>query len=54
MTRPTDEQLQTELKQVFDKHNQAQEVMNQCKTRAIEIQAILNDRIAASKYTAST
>ena len=44
MTRPTDQQLQEELAQVVQKHNQAQEVVNQMKTRYTQIQAILDDR----------
>jgi len=36
--------LQAELQEVVTKHNQAQEVINQCKTRFTEIQAILKDR----------
>ena len=44
MTRPTDEELRSELQQVVNKHNEAQQVMNNCKTRAIQIQAILEDR----------
>ena len=44
MPRPTDEELQAELKEVVTKHNQAQEVINLCKTRYTEIQAILKDR----------
>ena len=44
MTKPTDHELQTELQEVVKKHNQAQDVMNQCKTRFTEIQAILKDR----------
>ena len=44
MTKPTNEELQTELQEVITKHNQAQEVINQCKTRVIEINAILQDR----------
>ena len=47
MTRPTDQQLQEELAQVVQKHNEAQEIVNQCKTRFTEIQAILADRKAA-------
>ena len=46
MTRPTDQQLQEELAQVVQKHNQAQEVVNQMKTRYTQIQAILDDRKA--------
>ena len=44
MTRPTDQQLQEELAQVIQKHNEAQEVVNQMKTRYTQIQAILDDR----------
>ena len=47
MDRPTDEELQTELAQVVQKHNEAQEVVNQMKTRFTQIQAILDDRKAA-------
>ena len=46
MPKPTTEELQAELQEVVTKHNQAQDVMNQCKTRFTEIQAILNDRKA--------
>ena len=46
MTRPTDQQLQEELAQVVQKHNEAQEVVNQMKTRYTQIQAILDDRKA--------
>jgi len=48
MTRPTDQELQTELAQIVQKHNDAQEIVNQCKNRFTEIQAILNDRKAAT------
>ena len=44
MSKPTTEELQAELQEVVKKHNQAQETINQCKTRAIQIQAILEDR----------
>ena len=44
MTRPTDQQLQEELKEVVQKHNEAQDVVNQMKTRFTQIQAILDDR----------
>ena len=44
MTRPTDQQLQEELAQVIQKHNEAQEVVNQMKHRFTQIQAILDDR----------
>ena len=46
MTRPTDQQLQEELAQVVQKHNEALEVVNQMKTRYTQIQAILDDRKA--------
>ena len=46
MTRPADQQLQEELAQVVQKHNEAQEVVNQMKTRVTQIQAILDDRKA--------
>ena len=48
MTRPTDQQLQEELAQVIQKHNDAQRVVDQCKTRFTEIQAILKDRNATN------
>tara|TARA_R100000781_G_scaffold111343_1_gene77707 strand:+ start:47 stop:196 length:150 start_codon:yes stop_codon:yes gene_type:complete len=44
MAKATNEELQTELQEMITKHNQAQEVINQCKTRVIEINAILKDR----------
>ena len=47
MTRPTDQQLQEELAQVVQKHNQAQDVVNKMKHRYTQIQAILDDRKAA-------
>jgi len=47
MSRPTDQQLQEELAQVVQKHNEAQEVVNQMKTRYTQIQAILDDRKTA-------
>ena len=46
MPKPTDQQLQEELAQVVQKHNEAQEVVNQMKTRYTQIQAILDDRKA--------
>jgi len=44
MPKPTTKELQAELQEVVKQHNQAQDVMNQCKTRFTEIQAILKDR----------
>ena len=46
MTKPTDQQLQEELAQVVQKHNDAQKIVDQMKHRFTEIQAILNDRKA--------
>ena len=46
MTRPTDQQLQEELAQVVQKHNDAQKVVEQMKYRFTQIQAILDDRKA--------
>ena len=46
MTRPTDQQLQEELAQVVQKHNDAQKIVDQMKTRFTQIQAILDDRKA--------
>ena len=47
MTRPTDQQLQEELAQVVQKHNDAQKIVEQMKTRFTQIQAILDDRKTA-------
>tara|TARA_R100001460_G_scaffold16823_2_gene36674 strand:+ start:1500 stop:1688 length:189 start_codon:yes stop_codon:yes gene_type:complete len=47
MTRSTDQQLQEELAQVVQKHNDAQKVVEQMKHRFTQIQAILDDRKAA-------
>ena len=47
MTRPTDQQIQEELAQVVQKHNDAQKIVDQMKTRITQIQAILDDRKAA-------
>ena len=47
MTRPTDQQLQEELAQVVQKHNDAQKIVDQMKTRFTQIHAILDDRKAA-------
>ena len=46
MPKPTDKQLQEELAHVVQKHNEAQEIVNQMKTRFTQIQAILDDRKA--------
>ena len=44
MTKKTDQELKTELQTVIQKHNEALEIVNQCKTRAIQFQAIMDDR----------
>ena len=44
MAKKTDQELQTELQDVIKKHNEAAETVQQCKTRAVQIQAILEDR----------
>ena len=44
MPRPSTEELQTELQEVVKQHNEANDVMNKCKTRVVEIQAFLKDR----------
>ena len=44
MAKPTTEELQAELEQVVKTHNQAQNVVERCKKRVIEINAILQDR----------
>ena len=44
MARPTNEELQTELQQTIEIYNQALTTIDECKKRAIEIQAILKDR----------
>tara|TARA_S200000501_G_scaffold345240_1_gene357720 strand:+ start:51 stop:230 length:180 start_codon:yes stop_codon:yes gene_type:complete len=46
MAKATNEELQKELEDVVTKHNQAFELMTQCKVRATEITAVLKDRIA--------
>ena len=45
MTRPTTKELETELEQVINKHNQAQEIVKQCQKRFIELDAIIKDRL---------
>ena len=45
MTKPTTEELETELEQVIKKHNQAQEIVKQCQTRFTELNAIIKDRL---------
>ena len=45
MTRPTTKELETELEQLINKHNQAQEIVKQCQTRFTELNAIIKDRL---------
>ena len=44
MPKPTTEELQAELQEIITKHNQAQKTIQQCKNRAIQIEAIIKDR----------
>jgi len=44
MEKPTTEELKTELEETVKKYNQAQNIMNQCKTRFTELTAIIKDR----------
>ena len=44
MTKPTTEELQAELQEVVNKHNQAQEIVKQCQTRFTHLSAIIADR----------
>ena len=44
MAKPTIEELKQELQDVVNKHNQAQDIVNQTKNRFIELQAIIKDR----------
>ena len=44
MAKPTLEELQTELQDVVNKHNQAQLVIKEYEKRHIELTAIIKDR----------
>ena len=44
MAKKTTQELRSELQEVVKKHNEAQTIVEQCKTRAIQIQAIMEDR----------
>ena len=44
MTKPTLKELQVELQDIVNKHNQAQQVIKQCEKRFIELSAIIKDR----------
>ena len=52
MPRKTTEELRNELQQVVNKHNEAQDIVNQTKNRFTEIQAIIKDREEAEKEAA--
>jgi hypothetical protein len=43
-TRPTDQELQAELAKVVKEHNDANDIVQRCKMRYAEIQAVLKDR----------
>ena len=49
MTKPSDQELQAELAKVVKEHNDANDVMQKCKMRYAEIQAILKDRGVSSE-----
>tara|TARA_R100001163_G_C5062262_1_gene199298 strand:+ start:2584 stop:2739 length:156 start_codon:yes stop_codon:yes gene_type:complete len=44
MLKPTTEELQAELQDVVNKHNQAQAIIKECEKRFIELTAIIKDR----------
>ena len=44
MSKPSLEELQTELQDIVKKHNQAQEVVKQCQIRFTQLTAIIKDR----------
>ena len=50
MTKPSDQELQAELAKVVKEHNNANDVMQKCKMRYAEIQAILKDRGAPQNH----
>tara|TARA_R100000773_G_scaffold44049_1_gene43863 strand:+ start:982 stop:1158 length:177 start_codon:yes stop_codon:yes gene_type:complete len=43
-TKPTDQELQAELAKVVKEHNAANDIVQKCKMRYAEIQAVLLDR----------
>ena len=49
MAKLTTEELQAELEQVVKTHNQAQDVVEKCKNRFIELNAIIKDRLEEEK-----
>ena len=44
MTKRTTEELKTELQEIVNQHNQAQDVIKKCQTKFIELTAIIKDR----------
>ena len=50
MSKPTTEELQAELQNVVNKHNQAQAVVKECEKRFIELTAIINDRTTPASH----
>tara|TARA_R100001086_G_scaffold132561_1_gene68879 strand:- start:110 stop:265 length:156 start_codon:yes stop_codon:yes gene_type:complete len=44
MAKATTEELQIELQDIVNKHNQAQQLIKQCEKRFIELTAIIKDR----------
>ena len=44
MAKKTTEELQAELKNIVNQHNQAQSMVKQCERRFIELTAIIKDR----------
>jgi len=45
MAKLTTEELQTELEQVINRHNQAQDIVKECQKRFVELNAIIKDRL---------
>ena len=44
MAKPTLEELQAELQDIVNKHNQAQAIVKECEKRFIQLTAIIKDR----------
>ena len=44
MSRPSTEDLQTEMQELVETHNNAVKIQQDAKQRIIEIQAVLKDR----------
>ena len=44
MAKKTNEELQAELKDVVNRHNQAQSIVKECERRFIELTAIIKAR----------